>query len=125
MGLSFSSEKSPPSPKSSVPLGSSPLSECVVPTKQYFDITSTPSTKLAQPSPKLIILDLNGTLVYRRKTRSITSRPFIEKFIDYLFSADNNFLVMVWTTSRPENADIMVNFIFGDQKEKLIAVWGR
>ncbi|CAG8534951.1 14131_t:CDS:1 [Funneliformis caledonium] len=32
---------------------------------------------------------------------------------------------MIWSTSRPENVDKMVNLIFGDQKEKLVAVWAR
>jgi hypothetical protein len=83
-----------------------------------------PSINLAQPLPKLIILDLNGTLVFRKKTRKITLRPFLKEFIDYLFT-DGNFLVMVWTTARPENTKIMVDLIFGDQREKLIAIWSR
>ncbi|CAB4425676.1 unnamed protein product [Rhizophagus irregularis] len=94
------------------------------PTKQYLNITSIPSINLAKPSPKLIILDLNGTLVYRKKTRKITLRPFLKEFIDYLLT-DGNFLVMIWTTARPENAKIMVDLIFGNQREKLIAIWGR
>jgi len=92
---------------------------------QYYNITSQPSTNLAQPSPKLIILDLNGTLVFRKKVRNITLRPFIDEFINYLFNDENNFLVMVWSTARPENVDIMVNVIFEDRRENLIAVWGR
>src|SRR4051794_19059059 len=92
---------------------------------QYVNITSQPSINLAQPSPKLIILDLNGTLVYRKKVRNITLRPFIEEFLNYLFNDENNFLVMVWSTARPENVDIMVNMIFEDRRENLIAIWGR
>ncbi|CAI2193648.1 3792_t:CDS:1 [Funneliformis geosporum] len=94
----------------------------------YLNIISKPSINLALPSPKLIILDLNGTLCFRKKTRSknknyrIILRPFINEFINYLF---DNYLVMIWSTSRPENVDKMVSLIFGDQKEKLIAVWAR
>ncbi|RIA97164.1 HAD-like domain-containing protein [Glomus cerebriforme] len=95
------------------------------PTAEYFNIiTSNPSFNLVQPSPKLIILDLNGTLVFRRKTRKVTKRPFLDEFINYLFN-DDNFFVMIWTTARPENTEIMVDLIFGDQKEKLIAIWNR
>ncbi|GBB83370.1 hypothetical protein RclHR1_01010011 [Rhizophagus clarus] len=97
------------------------------PTKQYLNVTSIPSIILVQPSPKLIILDLNGTLVFRKKTkktRKVTLRPFLKEFIDYLFT-DGNFLVMVWTTARPENTKIMVDLIFENQKEKLIAIWSR
>src|SRR5205823_302228 len=84
---------------------------------QYFNIVSQPSIKLDQPSPKLIILDLNGTLIYRKKVRNITLRPFIDEFINYLFNDENNFLVMVWSTARPENVDIMVNMIFENRRE--------
>jgi hypothetical protein len=99
-------------------------SECVTssPTTQYLDIVLKPSIRLVQPSPKLIILDLNKTLVYR-KIHSIVLRPFLKEFVNYLFT-DNNFLVMVWTSAGPKTADIIVNAIFGEQKKNLIVTWG-
>jgi hypothetical protein len=81
------------------------LSDCV-PTTQYLDIILKPSIRL-KPSPKLIILDLNKTLVYR-KIHSIVLHPFFKEFVNYLFT-NNNFLVMVWTSA-----------IFGEQKKILI-----
>jgi hypothetical protein len=131
MGLFYSklsSENAAPSkPLSESAVPSKPLSESAVPTitTLYLNIVSQPSIDLVQPSPKLIILDLNGTLVYRKKTRNIILRPFTDEFAKYLFTDDNNFFVMVWSTARPENVHLMVDTVFGDQKEKLIAIWGR
>src|SRR6266498_5415576 len=101
-------------------------SAALSPTTSYFNIISQPSINLARPSPKLIILDLNGTLCHRKKTKgknfNTILRPFVTEFIDHLLK---DFLVMVWSTSRPENVDDMVNLIFGDRKEKLFAIWAR
>ncbi|CAJ0749320.1 1767_t:CDS:2 [Entrophospora sp. SA101] len=92
-------------------------------------ISKNPSIKLSSPSPKLLVLDLNGTLVYRKKSQRskitrVVLRPYISEFIKYvLFSG--NFLVMTWSSARPENVDLMVEEAFGDFRKHLLAVWGR
>ncbi|KAF8534617.1 HAD-like domain-containing protein, partial [Trichophaea hybrida] len=101
-----------------------------VPSEIYLEKSLKPSTRLSLPAQLLVILDLNGTLLYRTKGRSAagssltpTLRPGLREFLAYLLS---NFKVMIWTSARPENAARMVNAAFKeDEKGKLLAVWGR
>ena len=76
----------------------------------------------------LIILDLNGTLLFRPqrhgpKKRNFVTRPGTIALLDYLFQ---NHAVMVYTSARPENAEDMVNkLLTPHQRSDLVAVWAR
>lgn len=66
-------------------------------------------TQLSEPDLKLVILDLNGTLVWR-PSRAKTNHPpklrrGLKKFTQYLFE---NFAVMVWSSSSPASVSHMV-----------------
>src|SRR5437588_8335434 len=93
--------------------------------EKYLEIISTkPSIKLPSPSPKLVILDLNGTLVCRRKTKKakitkVLLRPFLNEFLRYIFFS-GNFLVMIWSSIRPENVELIIKEAFGDLDKHLL-----
>ncbi|CAG8842009.1 257_t:CDS:1, partial [Racocetra persica] len=78
---------------------------------------------LEKPLPKLIVLDLNGTLVCRIKNGRIILRPYIKEFVNYIFN--NGFYVMVWSSAQPNNVKKMVTAIFGKYEASLIEVWDR
>jgi hypothetical protein len=73
----------------------------------------------------LVILDLNGTLLYRpsRNNTKMIARPFLAPFLRYLFS---NFAVMVWSSARPQNVAALVDqSLENDLKKSLVAQWAR
>lgn len=99
------------------------------PDVKYLEKSAEASTELQTPQRLLVVLDLNGTLMFRRKvpggskSSSPVLRPGIKKFMDYVFE---NFEVMVWTSARPDNAELMVNAAFSPKhREKLLAIWAR
>lgn len=112
------------------------------PSNAYLKTSSSLSITLSKPNLKLIVLDLNGTLVWRpdRAKSSYLPKPRtgLSQFLTFLF---DNFAVMIWSSSSPKSVNTMVrctsrskfseltvqcNAIFSDtQKEKLVAVWAR
>lgn len=73
----------------------------------------------------LVILDLNGTLLYRpnRNKKTMIARPFLIPFLRYLFS---NFAVMVWSSARPENvASLVEQSLEENLRKTLVAQWAR
>ena len=80
--------------------------------------------------PILVVLDLNGTLLYRSKkhhayisSKHPRPRPYLRQFLEYLFS---HFHVMIWSSAQPQNVTAMLNATFSpEQRERLVAVWAR
>jgi len=96
-----------------------------MPTRQYTQQTLKQPVQLRVPQPLLIIIDLNGTLVYRhkRQTKNFEPRPDLKQFISYLLQ---NHFVMIWSSARPVNVSTMVEGIFTpDQRRRLVDEWGR
>ncbi|KAF9348548.1 hypothetical protein BGX26_013043 [Mortierella sp. AD094] len=79
---------------------------------------------LTNPHKLLVILDLNGTLFYRAKgnNRSITPRPHLTSFLDFLFK---NCRVMVWSSAQPQSVEAMLGHGFGNYAKRLDRVWNR
>ncbi|KAF3003034.1 hypothetical protein E8E13_006644 [Curvularia kusanoi] len=95
------------------------------PTKAYMaQAAEDPST--IEPSGRiLVILDLNGTLLYRpnRNVKTMIARPFLGPFLRYLFA---NFAVMVWSSARPENVSSLVQqSLEEDLRKSLVAQLAR
>ncbi|EIM80686.1 uncharacterized protein STEHIDRAFT_150391 [Stereum hirsutum FP-91666 SS1] len=129
---------SPPSSSPGPPPPSSP-------SPSYLELSAASSEPLSSPgtSRKLLILDLNGTLVLRStrphgKTtydsrqraapRSVYPRPYMGAFREWMFHEKNRewLDVMVWSSAQPHSVDDMVQKAFGeDGKELLKAVWAR
>lgn len=120
---------SPPPDKSSQPLKPSP---------GYLSLSQEPSEVLRDPTMarKLLVLDLNGTLLIRSprsrtssgpRLRPVQPRPYMQSFRQYLFCLETKAWLdtMVWSSAQPHSVDDMVNKVFGATKGELKAVWNR
>jgi hypothetical protein len=95
------------------------------PKSEYMAQAAQEPTTVEMSGRTLVILDLNGTLLYRpnRNKRTMIARPFLIPFLRYLFS---NFAVMVWSSARPENvASLVEQSLEEDLRKTLVAQWGR
>jgi len=82
---------------------------------------------------KLLVLDLNGTLVLRSRSGSTVSyRPYLRTLLHYLsvvsrdpkISGLSATEVIVWSSARPHSVEKMVKDIFGPSSF-LLATWDR
>ncbi|TDL23517.1 hypothetical protein BD410DRAFT_787363 [Rickenella mellea] len=105
------------------------------PSPGYLDLSKTPSVPVHDPpteSRKLLILDLNGTLLVRSKRgtgplRAVYPRAYIPSFRQYLFHPDTRAWldVMIWSSAMPPNVRSMAERCFGSNCNDLIAIWAR
>jgi hypothetical protein len=95
-------------------------------TAEYMKQSSQKPTRCPTPRPLLIILDLNGTLVYRKHKKlppSFASRAGLEHFLDVL---TKKYAVMIWSSSQPATVEAICARIFSKEKKRnLVALWGR
>lgn len=86
----------------------------------------TPSAPLHQPRRIFVIMDLNGTLLYRPNKRNpfnFIQRPHARQFLDYCI---DTFHVAIWSSARPENVDKMVaQLLSPQQRAKCVVIWAR
>jgi hypothetical protein len=96
------------------------------PTADYIAASLLPSMKTENLRDILVIIDLNGTLLFRPNRANPTSyveRPFAPHFIHYVLC---NFKVMIWSSAKPENVSAMCRTLFTDaQRRKLVEEWSR
>ncbi|KAL6154327.1 hypothetical protein ACJBU6_07593 [Exserohilum turcicum] len=95
------------------------------PTEEYLEQAAGEPSTTESPGKLLVILDLNGTVLYRpnRNAKTMIERPFLRPFLCYLF---DNFKVMVWSSARPDNVKSLVNqALENDLRSKLVAQWAR
>ena len=119
------------------------------PSSQYIATSDDPSHSLTDPtsSRKLLVLDLNGTLLHRSprasknaprypisgqegfqpRLRSVHPRPYLPSFKSYIFHTSNKewLDVMVWSSAQPHSVNDMVDKCFRDEKHHFVAVWAR
>ncbi|PGH04554.1 hypothetical protein AJ80_08498 [Polytolypa hystricis UAMH7299] len=97
-----------------------------VPTASYLAQAALEPTIAKIPRPLLVVLDLNGTLVYRTHRGlppKFKTRPGLQDFMDDLFA---KYKVMVWTSSQPLTADLVLKRLFrGEVRNQLVATWAR
>ncbi|KAK0719991.1 HAD-like domain-containing protein, partial [Lasiosphaeris hirsuta] len=76
--------------------------------------------------PLLVVIDLNGTLLYRpsRKAPSqFVERPHARTFVSYCL---DTFYVVIWSSARPDNVRKMCKQLFTpEQLDRVLAIWGR
>lgn len=108
---------------------STPQTPIVVPepTAQYLAQALRPNRSMSsRPQNLLVILDLNGVLLYRtgnNRGSNFNPRAGVQDFISYLFK---NHYVMIWSSMGPTNVQAIVNKLFSPaERERLIAVWDR
>lgn len=95
-----------------------------VPTKEYMQQASRTPRRCSSQRPLLIILDLNGTLIFRKHKRmppSFARRAGLEHFLDVLAQ---KYAVMIWSSSRPATVTAVCDRLFPENKS-LVALWGR
>ena len=94
------------------------------PTAAYLEQALIPSLTRSQLGNLLLVLDINGTLLYRRKkTDVIIPRPSLAEFLNYCL---DNHSVLVWSSSLPENVNKMCSKMFPHtRRSQVIAEWGR
>lgn len=103
--------------------GPSPL-----PTTAYTQQANTRPNPQRRDMPRrlLVILDLNGVLLYRNRRKDpkkFDPRSDLAEFFEYLFA---NHEVMIWSSAKPENVESMAKNLFSeDQHAKLVAIWAR
>ncbi|KAJ7182815.1 hypothetical protein C8R43DRAFT_13658 [Mycena crocata] len=98
----------------------------------------------AQAPKKLLILDLNGTLLLRSKhargkpspfslrtvtrPRTVHPRPYLTSFREYIFHPSTRVWLdtMVWSSAQPPSVADMVSHCFTlEQQRQFLAVWAR
>ncbi|KAI0331573.1 hypothetical protein GY45DRAFT_1248559 [Cubamyces sp. BRFM 1775] len=125
------------------------------PSPSYLALAEQAPSRIQEPAHarKLLVLDLNGTLLHRSpmprpktrhhqpyeerprdehgnvlpRLRPVHPRPYMDAFRSYLFAPQTKrwLDVMVWSSAQPHSVGDMVDKCFGDEKEKLLAVWAR
>ena len=142
-------EYRPPSPTFRPRSGTATPPPSQGPSSEYFATSNNPSHLLTDPasSRKLLVLDLNGTLLHRSprsgknaprhpipgqegfqpRLRSVHPRPYLPSFKSYIFhpSTKEWLDVMVWSSAQPHSVHDMVNKCFYDEKSYFVAVWAR
>lgn len=96
------------------------------PTEAYLSQASSAPIKLQSPQPLLVILDLNGTLLYRSSRKfppKFTKRPGVDEFLDELLK---KYKVMIWSSALLRTVEGICLKLFSPQKrQELVAEWGR
>ncbi|KAK2873697.1 hypothetical protein FQN49_002158 [Arthroderma sp. PD_2] len=106
----------------------SPVKQPVAPTpvEGYLTQASLQPEPSQTQQPLLVILDMNGTLIYRKRRTfppKFTKRPGLDPFLRYLFK---NFKVMIWTSSQPQTVtDVLDRLLPPEMKKQLVGVWSR
>ncbi|OJT07235.1 hypothetical protein TRAPUB_1912 [Trametes pubescens] len=126
------------------------------PSPTYLSLAAQAPLRIGEPSAskKLLVLDLNGTLLHRSphnprpktrhqqpqedrprdeqgnwlpRLRPVHPRPYMRAFRSYLFAPQTSAWldVMVWSSAQPHSVGDMVDRCFGEEKEKLLVIWAR
>lgn len=96
------------------------------PTNAYLTLSKAIPIPLQEPQHLLVVIDLNGTLLFR-PSRShptkFTARPNTHQFLKYCI---DTFTVAIWSSAKPENVNNMCNAILPPElRKKVVAIWGR
>jgi hypothetical protein len=126
-----------PSPSLAHRLGNlSPPPRRAEPTDDYLLTSLEHSRRVDDPtrSRKLVVLDLNGSLLLRSprvprasRLRTVHPRPYLAAFRSYLFHEETKpwLDAMVWSSAQPHSVHDMVEKCFRDRKKELRAIWAR
>ncbi|KAK4754402.1 hypothetical protein SAY87_002506 [Trapa incisa] len=112
------------------------VSETIKVNEPQFVLNSFVNTRDPQILRKnLLVLDLNGLLVdvipYAHggqkpdmvlSGKHVFRRPFVDDFLEFCFE---RFAVAVWSSRMKKNIDPLVNFLFGNAREKLVFCWNQ
>lgn len=96
------------------------------PSAEYLSNCKVIPRPLRDPQDLLVVIDLNGTLLFRPSRKQPTnflSRPHAPLFLKYCI---DTFKVVIWSSARPENVAAMCNAILTpEMRRRVIAIWSR
>ncbi|KAL8861333.1 MAG: hypothetical protein Q9178_002205 [Gyalolechia marmorata] len=125
----FATLASPPAPELPTarrpsPVGSVKGPATPIPHASYLAQSAISTVKRSTPQPLLLVLDLNGTLLYRPKASSTYKpRPSLESFLSHCIS---NYKVLIWSSATPQNVTAICSQIFTpNQRKLLLGEWAR
>ncbi|KAL8676571.1 MAG: hypothetical protein Q9186_006920 [Xanthomendoza sp. 1 TL-2023] len=95
-----------------------------IPDNSYIAQSAVATMKLSFPQPLLLVLDLNGTLLFRSRASSVYKpRPFLGPFLAHCISTYN---VLIWSSATPQNVTAICSQIFKPkQRQMLLGEWAR
>ncbi|KAL4248193.1 hypothetical protein ABKN59_007123 [Abortiporus biennis] len=121
-----------------------------LPSPAYIKLANQSPSNLLHSDPpssrKLLILDLNGTLLHRSapsaargdrpkdasgrflpRVRPVHPRPYMPSFRNFLFAEETKQWLdtMVWSSAQPHSVNDMVQKTFKDTRDGLVAIWDR
>ncbi|TXT11047.1 hypothetical protein VHUM_01798 [Vanrija humicola] len=109
----------------------------MLPPTPYVELSREEVKFSEEPTPKLLVLDLNGALVYRTAhtgaSRKAYPRPFLNCFLQYVFLPEPEggprpWDVFVWSSAQPHNVRHMVETTIEREQRgegRLLGVWAR
>ncbi|KAG9233722.1 phosphoprotein phosphatase [Amylocarpus encephaloides] len=96
------------------------------PTPQYRNIANARPNLLREAQHLLVVIDLNGTILYRPNKKQPTrfvARPHAVRFLQYCI---DTFTVVIWSSARPENVKHLVEAIIPPElRQQVVAIWAR
>ncbi|KAI1462311.1 HAD-like domain-containing protein [Annulohypoxylon moriforme] len=96
------------------------------PSPEYLNLASHPPFILPDPRIIFILIDLNGTLLFRPSRNNPTKfvmRPYAKEFLSYCI---RTFRVAIWSSARMKNIGPMLDqLLYPEQRDQLVGVWGR
>ncbi|KAI1466421.1 HAD-like domain-containing protein [Daldinia caldariorum] len=96
------------------------------PSPEYLALAAYPPFQLPYARKILVVIDLNGTLLYRPSRHNPTSfveRPHARTFLRYCI---DTFKVVIWSSAKSNNVKRMcAQLLTPEQLSRVVAVWGR
>ena len=95
------------------------------PTQQYLETCNTVPQALGTPQNLLVVIDLNGTLLYRpgKHSTKFHARPHARLFLKYCIET---FTVVIWSSARPQNVKAMCDMIIPYKlRDQVAGIWAR
>ncbi|KAK3297056.1 uncharacterized protein B0H64DRAFT_431060 [Chaetomium fimeti] len=96
------------------------------PTAEYLQRASFMTYRLTTPQPMLVVIDLNGTLLFRpnkRQASAFVERPLARAFLQRCIDRHH---VVIWSSARPDNVRRMcAQLLPPAYLARVVAVWGR
>ncbi|KAI0011159.1 hypothetical protein F4779DRAFT_574516 [Xylariaceae sp. FL0662B] len=96
------------------------------PTPEYLMLASLPPFILPYTRRILVVIDLNGTLLFRPSRTNPTSfieRPHARVFLSYCIEVFN---VVIWSSAKPNNVYSMCKQLMTEEQlSRVVAIWGR
>lgn len=96
------------------------------PTEAYLMQSFGRPSMLPSPRRILVVLDLNGTLLYRpskKRPFDFVERPHARRFLAYCL---DTFHLAIWSSARPDNVDKMLaQLLHHEQRSRCLLSWSR